>query len=387
MTTLTRLQAGELMARWIERKLERPVERVDFMDGPSTAGFSSATLLAQIVFGSPHPESSRDIAIRLHDSRPGLFLGGDLTLQWKMIENMASRTEIPVPLPVGYEPDASILGAPFTVVSKVPGRVAPQVPNYNTGGWIFDLPIQERDRVWRNALETLAAIHRVDWRKGFEFLAKPRRGRNGLEQMLDWIEEWYSWSRCGVVHSNVELALNRLRQNQPANAPDGVLWGDAAPNNMLFGADLEVTAVLDWEAAALGPGEADLAWWLFYDEYLSAGFSIPRLQGLPDRRSSIEIYENALGRPVQNLEYYELLAHTRNAILSLRSVNRQIERGTIDADSTATTRNPTSRMLALKLGLPPPEIGSDYAKYLEAVVSQKTAAALSHDLVLGSHTT
>ena len=145
--------------------------------------------------------------------------------------------------------------------------------------------------------------------------------------------------------------------------------------------------MLDWEAAALGPGEADLAWWLFYDEYLSAGFSIPRLQGLPDRRSSIEIYENALGRPVQNLEYYELLAHTRNAILSLRSVNRQIERGTIDADSTATTCNPTSRMLALKLGLSPPEIGSDYAKYLEAVVSQKTAAALSHDLALGSHTT
>jgi aminoglycoside phosphotransferase (APT) family kinase protein len=387
MTTLTRLQAGELMARWIERKLERPVERVVFMDGPSTAGFSSATLLATIIFGGLSPESSRDIAIRLHDSRPGLFLGGDLTLQWKMIENMALRTEIPVPSPIGYEPDASILGAPFTVVSKVPGRVAPQVPNYNTGGWIFDLAIQERGRVWRNAIETLAAIHRVDWRNGFEFLAKPQRGRNGLEQMLDWIEDWYSWSRRGVVHSNVELALNRLRQYQPVNSPEGVLWGDAAPNNMLFDADLDVTAVLDWEAAALGPGEADLAWWLFYDEYLSSGFSIPRLQGLPDRRSSIDIYENALGRPVQNLEYYELLAHTRNAILSLRSVNRQIERGTIDADSTATTRNPTSRMLALKLGLSPPEIGSDYEKYLEAVVSQKTAAALSHDLVLGSHTT
>jgi hypothetical protein len=72
------------------------------------------------------------------------------------------------------------------------------------------------------------------------------------------------------------------------------------------------------------------------------------------------------------MEYYELLAHTRNAIMSMRSVNRQVEFGSLHPDTTAITHNPVSRMLALKLGVEPPHVGEDYARYLAAVLAQKT---------------
>jgi len=377
MTSLIKDQIAEVLVRWFQNRLRRSVSRVTLLDGPATSGFSSETLFARAEFDDGEAPLSRDVAIRVENPEPGLFLHGNFQLQWRMIDSMASHTNIPVPAPIGYEPDPSILGTPFSVVSKIAGRVAPQIPNYNLAGWIFDLPCGDRERLWRNALEALAAIHRVDWQRGFSFLDQPEYGRDGLDQLLHRVEEWYDWSRRGRVHPAVVVALERLRRFRPAKPHIGVLWGDAAPNNMIFGEDLTVAAVLDWEAAALGPAEADLAWWLFYDDYLSNGLGIARLPGLPDRQSSIEIYETALGRAVQSLEYYELLAHTRNAILSMRSVNRQVERGFIEPDTTAVTHNPISRMLAVKLGIDPPEVGDDYAKYLRAVIGQKTAAPMT----------
>lgn len=374
MATLARDQLCEILAHWLQDRLPWRIQRVCLQQGPTSAGFSSETLFATAEYARGADEPTCDLAIRLHSSGPGLFLHSDLRLQWNMIAALAAHTAVPVPPPVGFEPDAAILGAPFSVVRRVPGRVAPQLPNYNTAGWIFDLTPGDRSRLWRHALVALAGVHRVDWHRGFEFLYVPARGVDGLDQLLHWIGEWYQWSRRGRTHALIEEALSQLGSRKPNQPQIGVLWGDAAPNNMIFGNDLSVAAVLDWEAAALGPGEADLAWWLFYDEYLSSGFEIPRLPGLPTREASIEIYESALGRPVRDVEYYELLAHTRNAILSMRSVNRQVERGSIKADTTAITHNPTSRMLAVKMNREPPVVGEDYALYLNAVIEQKRTA-------------
>src|SRR3546814_2153244 len=108
-----------------------------------------------------------------------------------------ARGDFPGPAWIGMEQDPSILGAPFLVMGKVDGRAATQKPNYNVEGWLVDLSPEERGDVWRNAIHAFAKLHRIEWRDGFEFLNQPERGEPGLDQYLNYMEEWYRWAAKG----------------------------------------------------------------------------------------------------------------------------------------------------------------------------------------------
>jgi aminoglycoside phosphotransferase (APT) family kinase protein len=365
------------LALWLREKLQAADLEVTRLEKPATNGFSTETLLVSVQFSQDGRPRSRDLVVRFENIGPSLCL--DVRLQFDMISAMAAEGSVPVPSPIGIELDRTMFGAAFSVVGRVEGRPAPQVPNYSITGWIFDMSPSDRGRLWRNAITALASIHRVDWRSRFGFLQQPHRGEPGLDQLLGYVEDWYNWARGDARHPLVETALQRLRREQPRHTRVSVLWGDAAVHNFLFRDDLSVAAVLDWEAATLGPGEADLAWWLFYDNFSSIVFKTPRLEGLPDRDTTLKIYEEATGEPVRDMPYYELLAATRNAILSVRSVNRQVEFGRIRRETTAITDNPASQVLASYLNEDPPEVGEDFADYLTAVLANKREVQQEQD--------
>jgi aminoglycoside phosphotransferase (APT) family kinase protein len=229
---------------------------------------------------------------------------------------------------------------------------------------VRDLAPPRRGEVWRNALRVLAEIHKLDWRQGFTFLDQPARGKPGLDQYLNWAEEWYLWARRDRPHPITDVALEYLKQRRPANAPINVLWGDPTPSNVLFRDNLTVSAVIDWEMAALGPPETDVAWWLFFDDLYSTGMGVTRLDGLPDRATSLAWYESFFGRQLENLDYYDVFATFRMAIIGMRAVDRQIGLGRIPAATSARTHSPIMRMLAAKLGEPLPEVGKDFFEFI-----------------------
>ena len=138
-------------------------------------------------------------------------------------------------------------------------------------------------------------------------------------------------------------------------------------SNILFSTDLSVSSVLDWELAALGPAEIDIAWWLFFDDLFSNGFSVPRLPGLPGKAETVAHYEQRLGRPLVDLEYYDVLATFRMAIVSVRAVDRQIKLGKIPATTSARTHQPNMRLLAQRLHQPEPEVGEDFRAFRVAI--------------------
>src|SRR5690554_6417464 len=94
---------------------------------------------------------------------------------------------------------------------------------------------------------------------------------------------------------------------------------------------------------------------------------VPRLEGLPDREETIAHYEAKLARKVSNLEYYDLLATFRMAIVGMRAVDRQIERGTIAATSNARSHQPIMCLLAKRMGEPEPTPGEDYAAFAKVI--------------------
>lgn len=368
--------ARSKIAPWLAKVLHCPDLEVLAMRSAG-AGSSADSHILTVRGTLPGGSSETGVVLRRQNTDSDLFLESNLELPCLAMQGVAkASTGIPVPRVLGLECDPTLLGAPFMVMEQLPGRIIPQSPNYNREGWLAELPVPERARVWGNALEMIAKINRVDVSRGFEFLHRPGRGMRGLEQYLNWVEDWYVWARAGRPHRITDIAIEHLKSERPRDADVALLWGDPQSSNVLFGADGKVSGVIDWEMATLGPPEADLAWWLFFDDLFSTGMGVPRLAGLPDRTACIGIYEKALGRRVQNLDYYALLAAFRMAIIGMRSVDRQIKRGFLPATTTARENAPIVRLLAQMLGEPLPEVGKDFHEFMGTL---GMSASLSKD--------
>ena len=358
--------------RWLLAVLENcadlSIEQVAVPDG---GGYSAETTLIDVRCVEDGKPRRRELVLRRQIEGSDLFLNSDLGWQWNVMKAMAGRDGVPVPVLVALERDRSLLGAPFYVMERMPGRTVPQRPNYNLSGWLADLAPHDRARVWRNNVEAIARVHHVNWRDGFEFLSRDGQDAPGLDQYLRHVEDWHRWAAAGRELPVLDAAVDWLRRNRPADSPVSVLWGDPIPANTLFAENLDVAGLIDWEMAALGPGEIDLAWFLMFDDFFSVGMNVPRLSGLPAREEIIAIYEAEAGHPVRELDYYEMLAITRLAIIMVRGFDRQVGLGNITSRSKALTHNPTMAMLAHRLGLPVPEVGADFAELVAAAGKQE----------------
>lgn len=357
-----------ILQTWLVTKMATPDLKVTAMKDRSGAGFSAETFYIDVEFSQDGELQQRSLVVRCQNQASDFFVAASIDFPYKVMEAVAANSSVPVPNLIGLELDDSILGLPFLVMEKMDGRVVQQSPNYNRAGWLSEMTPEQRRQVWFNGIDQMAAVNRLDWQQGFTFLADPKYGKPGIEGYLGWVREWYEWAR-GEPIPLMERAYAKLMSERPDSAPVSVLWGDPSPSNILFANDdsCEVTVVLDWELANLGPAEVDLAWWLFFDDLFSHGMGLPRLEGLPNREETIAHYESKLGRKVDKLDYYDLLATFRMAIVGMRAVDRQIERGTIPATSTARTNQPIMCLLAKCMGEPIPELGEDYAAFAKVI--------------------
>jgi aminoglycoside phosphotransferase (APT) family kinase protein len=162
-----------------------------------------------------------------------------------------------------------------------------------------------------------------------------------------------------------DAALGYIREHQPTDAPVNVLWGDATPSNVMFDGAGTVKALIDWELAALGPSELDLAWWLYFDDLFSRRFGVKRLEGLPTRDESIAIWEVAVGRKAEHLDYYDVVVALRMALVAVGAFDREVSVGHISADNKSLNANLMTTYLAERLGMEPPELGPDFYAFMK----------------------
>jgi aminoglycoside phosphotransferase (APT) family kinase protein len=130
--------------------------------------------------------------------------------------------------------------------------------------------------------------------------------------------------------------------------------GDARVGNIIFANDLTVAAVLDWEMVALANPELDLGWWLFITRYCTDGVGAPLPAGFLDRAATIERYQELTGHKVEHIDYYEIFAAIRLAILYHRAGVLMLKAGVVPATSTMSVNNPITQLLASMGGFPRP---------------------------------
>jgi aminoglycoside phosphotransferase (APT) family kinase protein len=338
---------------WLRPRLGADVVVSDLVV-PDGSGYSNETLIFRVAWTAEGEPRTADLAARLRPIGYAVFPEYDLSLQYRCLESVAAHSTVPVPRVRWFEPGEAALGAPFFVMDRVEGQVPPDSPPYTAGGWLFDASPADQASLHRRALEVLASLHRLDWEDGFGFLERHDLGPPGMASQLAAGRAYLVWAAEGGSLPLHEAALAWLEANRPDEPPIGLNWGDARIGNMMF-RDFEPVAVFDWEMATLGPAEVDLAWWLVLERYSAEGNGQPPLPGFPSREDTIARYEQLLGRPVRDLEYYEVWAALRFAIVLVRVIRMMTSHGVIPPGSGFDVDNFATAELRRLIG---PELGA-----------------------------
>jgi aminoglycoside phosphotransferase (APT) family kinase protein len=169
----------------------------------------------------------------------------------------------------------------------------------------------DRAAVWRAYLDAVVAIHRT-----------PADGlglRTGLANEVEHWDRYVTWATDGTPPAALVEVLAWCRAHRPhAEPPSGLLWGDVRLGNIVFDPDrLVPRAVLDWDMASAGPIELDLGWHLALE---GVQHDLTRMQvpGFGSRADAVARVEAAIGRPLDDLAWYEVFALARASAISTR---------------------------------------------------------------------
>lgn len=217
---------------------------------------------------------------------------------------------LPVPdVPWASSEDAP-LGAPFIVMERLPGRVFLVWEPHAS----FSRDPADVRRVWLQAADLLAQVHRVDWRTSLSGWEEPRLLTDELNQWTKILKhaEDPSWYAAGMQLG--ELLLAHL----PDGAPVGLVHGDFQPGNILY-EDGQVRGLIDWELSSIGAQGLDLGWMLMM---IDPQAWHPDWQPVATLASTdvIDAYRTAGGPATANLEWYQALAQYRLGAIACLNV-------------------------------------------------------------------
>ena len=122
-------QTAEALRAWLAGRLSVQATslRIENLEAPLGTGFSSDTLLFELVQTSPQGETREGLVVRLQPEETIIFPDPDVGLQRKVLQ-MLEPTEVPVPRVRWYEDDANVLGTPFYVMDRIEGGIPTDNP-------------------------------------------------------------------------------------------------------------------------------------------------------------------------------------------------------------------------------------------------------------------
>jgi aminoglycoside phosphotransferase (APT) family kinase protein len=232
----------------------------------------------------------------------------DMSREYRALRALCD-TDVPVPRPVVSCEDPAVLGAPFYLMERVPGEVVRTVED------ALALTAEQARRLSIELVETLAAIHRVDFRR--VGLADFGRPDGYLERQL---RRWASqWERSKTRElAAVEEVARRLRRACPPTYTPALVHGDFRLDNVIVRRDAHIAAVLDWELSTIGDALSDVGFLL-----MNWGASGPILVDRPVPPGSgfatcdelAAGYRRASGVEVEQLDFYVVLAYYKVAVI------------------------------------------------------------------------
>ncbi|MGH1457264.1 MAG: phosphotransferase family protein [Paracoccaceae bacterium] len=256
---------GEALAAWLAPHLPEAAQGLHI--GQFQGGMSNPTYLLTT-------RSGRRLVLR--KKPPGVLLprAHAVDREYRVMRALGP-TEVPVPEMIAYCDDPDVIGAEFFIMDYVEGRI---IPDPAMG------PVARADRpaLAYALIDTLAALHLVDWRAaGLEGFGRPENylGR----QTIRWAAQYESAKPDlpdDFDYSDMDWLQGWLGEHADASHDASIVHGDyRLGNTVVDAAAPRVAAVLDWELSTIGHPLGDLA-------YTCLPYRLP--QGIAGRIDPVE---------------------------------------------------------------------------------------------------
>jgi aminoglycoside phosphotransferase (APT) family kinase protein len=361
---LDEAQMAKALGSWLQQRMGTVTEvKVSELFFPKGNGSSNLTGVFKAQWcdneGTAH---AKRLVARLPPRGVGLFPEYDLTLQFEIMRALSGNQSVPVSPVLWKEDDPAVLGSPFFIMEHVDGKVPPDHPVFPSEGWVVDLSPDRQALLCTNGLRVLAAVHALDWEAlGLGEIIPTSGGETPIDRELTKLEDYYAWASEGTPCPTIDRALAWARDHEPTDEPVVLSWGDSRIGNIMFGEDLSVKSVMDWEMATLASPEMDLGHWLQSNRAFSEGYGYQLPAGFFGEEEVVACYEAFSGYTTRHVLFYQGYAGIRMSITLLRVVRQMIENEMAPPDTEMLNSNPFTRTLAATLGLPEPEGSGDAA--------------------------
>ena len=268
-------------------------------------------------------DGEREVVVR-RPPPPPIPRGANDVLREARLMGALAPTGFPVPEVLAVGRSGDVLDVPFYVMSHV-------------GGVVFTDATPEalatpdhRRELAGDLIDTLAALHAVDWRaRGLEDFGRPE-GFNArhVQRMTRLIAD-----PEGDPDPRFADVAAWLTEHVPPESDASILHSDYRLGNVMMAAQPpgRVLAVLDWELATLGDPLLDVGYLL--TSYPQPGkprtptedFGLALLEdGYPTRDALAQRYAQATGRDLSGLGWYETMAQYKLAALYEHSHRRAV---------------------------------------------------------------
>ncbi|MEX2081779.1 MAG: phosphotransferase family protein [Dehalococcoidia bacterium] len=242
----------------------------------------------------------------------------DMAREYNVLRGLHG-TDVPAPRAIALCEDNAYNGAPFYVMDYRPGIIiSDAIPE----GYA---DTHEQRRAMSLALvDTLVKLHAVDYNAvGLGDFGRPE---GYLErQVRRWSEQWER-SETRELPAIAEL-IRRLRASIPESPAPTIVHGDYRLGNMALDPKDpgHVLAIFDWEMSTLGDPLSDLGYTLGYWGDPDDPPEVRRARALTEvtaqpgfltRDQLVQEYARRSGRSVDHIEFYQVLALYKLAVIT-----------------------------------------------------------------------
>jgi aminoglycoside phosphotransferase (APT) family kinase protein len=332
--------------------------KIPELEATSANGMSSETVLLTASWTDDGEQRQERLVARVAPDPADVpvFPEYDLQSQFDVIRMVGELTSVPVPKVRWSDASGAATGVPLFVMERVDGLVPPDVMPYTFGdNWLFDATPEQQRTLQDSSVAVLADLHRIENAENrFSFLAlDDEEGDTPLARRVSHTQAWYDYARDGHRSELIEEGFRWLDEHWPEDEGSTVVaWGDSRIGNVMY-RDFKPCAVLDWEMAALGPRELDLAWMIYAHavfEDLARVFELPGMPHFMRRDDVASAYESMTGHTPRDLDFYTVYAAVQWGIVfvrtGLRAVHFGEEQMPADVDQFIRNADSLERMLA-----------------------------------------
>lgn len=204
--------------------------------------------------------------------------------------------------------DLEWFGCPYFVVPKLEGDVFRQ----DEGDWGRDLDRETRNSMARQAMTALVGIHQTDWKSTCGYLGEP----------VPFEEDVTRWDRFHERAAEPEMLKDAPKVRQlllnkiPMDAHIGLVHGDFQWSNVFYSFGGKLLAIIDWELVGIGATLNDVGWMATFNDAEAWSHERPVSDLMPNAEKLIEMYAEAYGEPVPDVDWFRALAAYKFAIIT-----------------------------------------------------------------------